>query len=69
MTKAIRSDFIQKLPQNNIPYKNAFGTWVWRRPDVPKDMRWPGFKSPKWVKSVIYKDGKWCWTDEVEYAS
>jgi len=64
MVKVIKSEDIQYIPGHHIPYKTNRGTWVWRRPDIPEDKNWPGKKAPKWVKGIIFKNDKWCWTDE-----
>lgn len=66
MTKIIRSSSVQNIPSNHIPYKNVCGSWVWRRPDIREQTRWPGQKPPTWAVGVVFEDGKWCWTDDKE---
>ncbi len=39
MTKKIR-DGDAPSPDWDIPYKNRWGRWVWRRKDIPADLAW-----------------------------
>lgn len=64
MVKIIKAEGVQSIPSHHIVYKTNRGTWVWRRPDIPENKNWPGQKAPKWANNVIFKDGKWCWTNE-----
>jgi hypothetical protein len=65
MTKWIRSEWVQRLPSNYVPYQNRHGHWVWNPPGNHKqDHNWPGYKAPAWATGVVYKDGAWRWTDE-----
>ncbi len=63
MKKIIKADGVQSLSEDWIPYKNKWGHWVWTPPHLEPDMNWPGSKAPPWVKSVIYDNGKWMWSD------
>jgi hypothetical protein len=63
MVKVIKSKSIQSIPLNWVPYKNAWGLWVWHGPNTPAIKRWPGIKNPSWAKNPIVSGGKWAWTD------
>ena len=61
MLKPIKAD-CGDLPANYIPYQNRWKTWVWRAPDTPEDLNWPGIKAPKWATKVVHNGEKWCWS-------
>ena len=66
MTKKIKSKEVQMISSKKIPYKNVWGNWVWRDPDMKEYPTWPGIKSPSWVEGVIFQDDCWCWTDFIK---
>lgn len=44
-----------------IPYKNRWGYYVWRKPDILEDRNWPGAKPPKNCIGVECIENIWYW--------
>jgi hypothetical protein len=44
-----------------IPYKNRWGKYVWRQPDIDEDKNWPGIKPPKNCIGVECIENIWYW--------
>ena len=58
--KKIRAD-LSFLKGGEIPYKNRWGTWVWRDSIIPEDRNWPGLKPPNDSCIPILYNGIWHW--------
>jgi hypothetical protein len=71
-----RIDIDDAISKGRVPYRNRWGHWVWRKPDIrdilsmgmpivyAHENTWPGMKPPTKTCTPVLEEDGWYWREK-----